>query len=75
MSGRLAEKVAVVTGAGGGIGRETCRLFASEGARIVAVDIKEDSGRETGAEIEADHPEQHQQDGQSGDTVQPGSRL
>ena len=47
----------MVTGAGGGIGRETCRLFASEGARIVAVDINEDSGRETVAEIEADHPE------------------
>ena len=56
MSGRLAEKVALVTGAGGGIGRETCRLFASEGARIVAVDVNEESGRETGAEIEADDP-------------------
>ena len=56
MSGRLAEKVALVTGAGGGIGRETCRLFASEGARIVAVDVNEESGQETVAEIEADDP-------------------
>ncbi len=55
MTGRLAEKVALVTGAGGGIGRETCRLFAAEGARIVAVDINEDSGRETVAEVESEH--------------------
>lgn len=56
MTGRLAEKVALVTGAGGGIGRETCRLFAAEGARIVAVDINEESGRETVAGIETEHP-------------------
>ena len=56
MSGRLAEKVALVTGAGGGIGREACRLFAAEGARVVAVDINEDSGRETVAGIETEHP-------------------
>ena len=56
MTGRLAEKVALVTGAGGGIGRETCRLFAAEGARIVAVDINEESGRETVAGIETTHP-------------------
>ena len=55
MTGRLAEKVALVTGAGGGIGRETCRLFAAEGARIVAGDINEDSGRETVAEVESEH--------------------
>ena len=43
MTGRLAGKVALVPGAGGGIGRETCRLFAAADARIVAVDITEDS--------------------------------
>ena len=56
MSGRLAEKVALVTGAGGGIGRETCRVFAAEGALVVAVDINEDSCRETVTRIEADRP-------------------
>jgi len=54
VTGRLAGKVALVTGAGGGIGRETCRLFAAEDARIVAVDINEESGQETVAEIEGE---------------------
>lgn len=39
MAGRLATKVAIVTGAGGGIGREHARLFAREGARVVVNDI------------------------------------
>ena len=56
MSGRLAEKVALVSGAGGGIGGETCRLFASEGARIVAGDVNEESGQETVAAGAADDP-------------------
>src|SRR5262245_13962010 len=44
---RLQNKVAVITGAGGGIGRQTALLFATEGCRIVAADVADDAGRET----------------------------
>lgn len=51
MTGRLQEKVAVVTGAGSGIGRATVLLFASEGARVVAVDIDGEAAERAAAEI------------------------
>ena len=41
VEGRLAGRVAVITGAGSGIGLATARRFAAEGARVVAVDIDE----------------------------------
>lgn len=43
MAGRLDGKVCVVTGAAGGIGAETARLFGQEGATVVAVDLGESS--------------------------------
>ncbi len=49
---RLEDKVALITGAGGGIGGESALLFASEGARVVVVDVDEAAGRETVARIE-----------------------
>ncbi|MFM8410919.1 MAG: SDR family NAD(P)-dependent oxidoreductase, partial [Alphaproteobacteria bacterium] len=39
MAGRFDGKVAVITGAAGGIGRATVARFASEGARIVVIDL------------------------------------
>lgn len=44
---RLDGKVALVTGAGGGIGRETSVLFASEGAAVVCADIRVETANET----------------------------
>lgn len=49
---RLKDKVALITGAGSGIGKETALLFAKEGARIIVVDINESSGNQTVKEIE-----------------------
>ena len=48
---RLDGKVAIVTGAGSGIGRASAVLFAQEGASVVASDVDEESGEETVASI------------------------
>ncbi|MDH7638307.1 SDR family NAD(P)-dependent oxidoreductase [Sphingomonas oryzagri] len=48
MAGRFAGKSVLVTGAGSGIGRATARLFASEGAKVLAVDVT-DGVEETAA--------------------------
>jgi NAD(P)-dependent dehydrogenase (short-subunit alcohol dehydrogenase family) len=44
---RLQDKVAVITGGGSGIGRETALLFAHEGAAVVVADVNDSAGAET----------------------------
>ena len=48
---RLAGKVAVITGAGGGVGRASALRFAQEGAAIVAADVIDDPNEETVAMV------------------------
>lgn len=48
---RLANKVALITGAGSGIGRESALLFSREGAKVVCVDIDEESAATTAGDI------------------------
>ena len=51
---RLAGKVAVITGAGGALGRELALLFASEGAAVVCQDVREDAAARTAEAVAAD---------------------
>jgi NAD(P)-dependent dehydrogenase (short-subunit alcohol dehydrogenase family) len=44
---RLADKVAIITGAGSGIGRATARIFAREGAKVVVAEVRDEPGQET----------------------------
>ena len=53
-AGLLEGKVAIVTGAGAGIGRETAVVFAREGARVTVVDRDEESGIETAELVKAE---------------------
>ena len=49
--GNLADRIAIITGAGGGIGRATARLMAERGASVVIQDINEKGLEETEREI------------------------
>ena len=47
MTDRLKDKVAIITGAASGIGRQTALRFAQEGARVVVSDRNRSGGEET----------------------------
>jgi NAD(P)-dependent dehydrogenase (short-subunit alcohol dehydrogenase family) len=52
MNDRLVRKVALITGAGSGIGRESALLFAAEGAQVVVVDVDLTSAEDTAAAVQ-----------------------
>jgi NAD(P)-dependent dehydrogenase (short-subunit alcohol dehydrogenase family) len=50
--GRLEGKVAVITGAASGIGRQSARRFAAEGATVCVVDLADEAGEQVAAEVD-----------------------
>ena len=54
LQGRLAGRTAVITGAGGGVGRASARRFGREGAAVVCVDVADEANEETAELVRSD---------------------
>ncbi len=52
---KFSDKVVVVTGGGQGIGRVICRMFASEGAKVIIADIDDEAGIENSNHINSNN--------------------
>ena len=55
MTGRVQDRIAVVTGAASGLGEATARLLAAEGATVVLADIQDERGAAVAASLPGDH--------------------
>jgi NAD(P)-dependent dehydrogenase (short-subunit alcohol dehydrogenase family) len=73
MAGRLDGKVCVITGAASGIGAESARLFAAEGAKVVGVDV--DEGSEGELALQADVTDEEQVKGMYERTKEEFGRI
>src|SRR5690606_1712243 len=55
MTGRVGGKIALVTGAAGGLGGASARALAAEGATVIMTDLADDGGQEIASEIGAEY--------------------
>lgn len=55
--GRLDDRTAIITGAGGGIGLAYAQRFLAEGAKVVIAEIDEDTGSRAAATLAESHPD------------------